>query len=56
MLTWDVIVIGGSIAGVGAAARIAADARVLVLEREPSVGYHTTGRSAAMLLDNSATP
>ncbi len=50
-VSWDVIVIGGGIAGIGAAARIAADARVLVLERELAIGYHTTGRSAAILID-----
>ena len=45
--TADVIVIGAGIAGVSAAAELAASARVIVLEREPQPGYHATGRSAA---------
>jgi len=49
MKTADVIVIGGGIAGASAAAEIAADgARVLLLEMESQLGYHATGRSAAM--------
>ena len=43
----DVIVLGGGIAGISAAAEIAAEARVTVIEAEPSIGYHATGRSAA---------
>ncbi|MFC3616447.1 NAD(P)/FAD-dependent oxidoreductase [Lutimaribacter marinistellae] len=48
----DVIVIGGGIAGVSAAAELAADASVLLLEAEPQVGYHSTGRSAAVFIRN----
>ena len=43
----DIIVIGGGIAGVSAAAELAAGARVTLLEMEPQPGYHATGRSAA---------
>ena len=43
----DVIVIGGGIAGVSAAAEIAASARVILFEMESQPGYHATGRSAA---------
>ena len=43
------IVIGAGIAGVSAAAALAASRRVLLLERETQPGYHTTGRSAALL-------
>jgi len=50
MTTADVVVIGGGIAGISAAAEIAAEARVVVLERERQTGYHTTGRSAAMYI------
>jgi D-arginine dehydrogenase len=46
---FDVVVIGGGIAGVSAAAELAAERRVLLLERESQPGYHTTGRSAALL-------
>lgn len=46
----DVLIIGGGIAGLSAAARIAPFASVTVLEAEDSLGYHATGRSAAMFL------
>ena len=49
-VTADVIVIGAGIAGVSAAAELAAMARVIVLEREPQPGYHATGRSAAFFV------
>jgi D-arginine dehydrogenase len=45
--TSDIIVIGAGIAGVSAAAELAADARVTILEMEQQPGYHATGRSAA---------
>lgn len=48
----DVLVIGGGIAGIGAAARIAPDAKVVVLERETATGTHSTGRSAAIFVLN----
>ncbi len=44
---WDAIVIGGGIAGASAAYEMAAAAKVMVLEREATPGYHATGRSAA---------
>lgn len=49
MQTFDVIVIGGGIAGASSAAALAESRRVLLLEREGQPGYHTTGRSAALL-------
>lgn len=52
MNSTDVIVIGGGIAGIGAAARLAADRTVVVLEAEPQLGYHATGRSAAIFIRN----
>lgn len=42
----DVLVIGGGIAGMSAAARIAGRANTVVLERESALGYHSSGRSA----------
>ncbi|CUH66004.1 Hydrogen cyanide synthase subunit HcnC precursor [Thalassovita gelatinovora] len=48
----DVIVIGGGIAGVSAAARLADHMSVLLLEAEPRTGYHATGRSAAIFIRN----
>jgi D-arginine dehydrogenase len=50
--TTDVLIIGGGIAGAGAAYEIAAFASVTVLEREPQCGYHSTGRSAASFTEN----
>lgn len=47
-----VAVIGGGIAGVSAAARLAPHARVTVFEAEAHVGYHASGRSAAMFEEN----
>ena len=46
MATADFLVIGGGIAGLSAAARLAAHGRVVVLEAEEGVGYHSSGRSA----------
>ena len=43
----DVVVVGGGIAGLSVAARMAPDARVTVLEGESAPGYHASGRSVA---------
>jgi D-arginine dehydrogenase len=48
MTTYDFAVVGSGIAGASIAARLAAHARVVLLEREPGPGYHSTGRSAAL--------
>jgi len=48
----DAIVIGGGIAGASTAYFLAAHAKVLVLERESHVGFHATGRSAALFLES----
>ncbi len=45
---FDFAVIGAGIAGASFAARVAGRSSVLLLEREPFPGYHTTGRSAAL--------
>jgi len=47
--TSDILVIGGGIAGLSAAAEISKDARVTVLEAEEQIGYHSSGRSATMV-------
>ena len=44
----DFIVIGGGIAGVSAGARLAGLGRVTLIEAEAALGYHTSGRSAAL--------
>ena len=48
---FDFLVIGGGIAGVSVAAELAAHARVIVVEREASLAYHATGRSAALFTE-----
>ncbi len=51
MQTCDFLVIGAGIAGASAAYELAAHGRVIVLEREETPGYHTTGRSAAQFIE-----
>lgn len=53
---FDVVVVGAGIAGASAAAELAADARVLLIERESQPGYHTTGRSAALFIETYGPP
>jgi D-arginine dehydrogenase len=45
----DILVIGGGIAGLSAAAALSVHARVTVLEAEEQIGFHSSGRSATML-------
>jgi D-arginine dehydrogenase len=47
MQTSDIIVIGAGITGVSAAAELAADSTVTLLDMEAQPGYHASGRSAA---------
>ncbi len=47
-----IIVIGGGVAGLSAAAALSDGAEVTVLEGERAVGYHASGRSAAMYFDS----
>ncbi|BBZ26034.1 FAD-dependent catabolic D-arginine dehydrogenase DauA [Mycolicibacterium madagascariense] len=49
--TADVIVVGGGIAGVSVAYELSGSARVVLLEMESTLAYHTTGRSAALFLE-----
>jgi D-arginine dehydrogenase len=48
MEQYDVLVIGAGIAGASAAANLAPELRVAILEQEAQPGYHSTGRSAAI--------
>lgn len=52
MQGYDYLVVGSGIAGASIACELAARARVLIVEREESPGYHTTGRSAAMFVES----
>jgi glycine/D-amino acid oxidase-like deaminating enzyme len=47
-MEWDFIVTGGGIAGVSAGARLSELGRVLLLEAEPALACHASGRSAAL--------
>ena len=49
MTSSDVLVIGGGIAGLSAAAALSNHARVAVLEAEDQIGFHSSGRSATMV-------
>jgi D-arginine dehydrogenase len=51
MLTADVLVVGAGIAGASAAYELAAQARVILIERESMPGYHSSGRSAALFTE-----
>jgi D-arginine dehydrogenase len=53
---FDVIVIGGGIAGISVADELAVDHRVLLIEMESTLGFHATGRSAAMYLETYGGP
>jgi glycine/D-amino acid oxidase-like deaminating enzyme len=55
-MEWDFIVIGGGIAGVSAGARLAELGRVLLLEAEPALAYHASGRSAALFEAQYGSP
>ncbi len=47
-MTFDIAVIGGGIAGLSAAAALSEHTSVVLVEAEPMLGYHATGRSAAL--------
>ena len=49
MSSADIIIVGGGIAGLSAGAALAHHAKVIVLEAEDAIGYHSSGRSATML-------
>lgn len=53
---FDIIVIGGGIAGISAAARLAPLGRVVVLEREAALAHHASGRSAALFEETYGKP
>ncbi|MDG3041992.1 NAD(P)/FAD-dependent oxidoreductase [Roseicyclus marinus] len=47
-MTHDFLIIGGGIAGLSAGAHLAELGNVLLLEAEPALAYHASGRSAAL--------
>jgi D-arginine dehydrogenase len=52
----DFVVVGGGIAGASVGSFLAPHGRVVLLEREPQPGYHSTGRSAALFVESYGTP
>ncbi len=52
----DVLVVGGGIAGVSVAYELAAHASVVLVESEPELARHTTGRSAAIYAPSYGGP
>src|SRR6476660_1370895 len=52
MTDFDVLIIGGGIAGASLGAGIAGKRRTLIIEAEQQCGYHSTGRSAAFWLES----
>ena len=51
-----VLVIGGGIAGLSLASRLAGDTGVVLLEAENQLGYHTSSRSARQLIPSYGPP
>ncbi len=56
MLEADVLIVGAGIAGASAAAELASDRSVILVEAEDQPGYHSTGRSAAMFTETYGPP
>src|SRR3954464_7783171 len=56
MSDFEVITVGGGIAGASLGAALADHRRTLILEAEDQCGYHTTGRSAAFWLAHYGGP
>lgn len=56
MTNFDVIIVGGGIAGASLGALLAARARVVILEAEEHCAFHATGRSAAFWLASYGGP
>src|SRR3954464_4222688 len=55
-MDFDVIIVGGGIAGASLGAALGARRRTLIVEAEEQCGYHTTGRSAAFWLAHYGGP
>lgn len=55
-VVFDYAIVGAGMAGASVAYRLAREgASVIVLEREPQPGYHSTGRSAALFMETYGT-
>lgn len=56
MSDFDIIIVGGGIAGASLGAEVAGKRRTLIVEAESQCGYHSTGRSAAFYLESYGGP
>src|SRR5919106_3232482 len=56
MVEYDVLIVGGGIAGASLGAEIAGKVRTAIIEAESQCGMHATGRSAAFWLESYGGP
>ncbi|MFL6842168.1 MAG: NAD(P)/FAD-dependent oxidoreductase [Sphingomicrobium sp.] len=56
MTQFDIVIVGGGIAGASLGAELAGKRRTLIVEAEDHCGYHSTGRSAAFWLESYGGP
>lgn len=56
MKSYDVLIVGGGMAGVSLGFELSADRSVGLLEMEATLAFHTTGRSAATFLESYGGP
>src|SRR5579885_1437863 len=56
MSDYDVIIVGGGIAGASLGSEVSGKRRTLIVEAEDLCGYHSTGRSAAFFLESYGGP
>jgi D-arginine dehydrogenase len=56
MIDFDIIIVGGGIAGASLGAEIGDRRRSLIIETEEQCGFHSTGRSAAFFLESYGGP
>jgi D-arginine dehydrogenase len=54
--TYDVVIVGGGIAGLSLASALAGKCSVVLLEAEHSLAYHTSARSARQLIPSYGPP